>query len=439
MIYLYTERFTPRVQYICSHIFGAILNQSISWVEDWSKLPDPTQNVVVAYTSRSCPKGVFCIPPHGLLFKQGVKPQTIEMGEWKGLKTFFLTSGGDLPFDLFAATFYLLTRYEEYIAPADAFDEQGRFKATASLAYKEGFLQSPIIDRWVMELEEELKNKFPMYQPSQNRQFCFRPIVVIDSLFKYQNKPILFNIKQLLYKLVKGKWISLKQQLKTLLHISADPYCNFSSLMQLHNRNNLLPVFFLRVQFEDWWTRPIYATCRTYRKLLLHNYMFELHSSPNAADSLAQLQSERKKLHKITKSQVVMNCFHHLAFRMPMSYRNLLKASFKDDYSMTYIDQIGFRAGACTPYKYYDLQKEDYYKLLIHPVALSDDMLRKTAVRRDDVYRSMVELAHTIRQVRGEFVCIFHNDILSDAGKWRHWLSVYESAIRTIANMEVKS
>jgi hypothetical protein len=105
---------------------------------------------------------------------------------------------------------------------------------------------------------------------------------------------------------------------------------------------------------------------------------------------------------------------------------------------MAYSDCVGFRASTCTPYKYYDLEKEDYYKLTLHPVAVNDEALRLLACSREDLYKMIVSLAKEVKQVNGEFVSVFHNDVLSDVGRWRHWLSMYESSIRTIASMEVK-
>lgn len=92
MIYLYAEKLTPRVQYTCTHVFGVMLNQEITWVNALNKLPLDASNPSIAYTAESCPKGVFKIVPHGLLFKKGVKQQTIQMSEWRGLKTFFFYS-----------------------------------------------------------------------------------------------------------------------------------------------------------------------------------------------------------------------------------------------------------------------------------------------------------------------------------------------------------
>lgn len=343
-----------------------------------------------------------------------------------------------MSFDIFAAVFYLITRYEEYVALPQDFDEMGRYKATSSLAYQQNFLQTPLIDKWVVEFEKDLANSVACYGVGSQRHFSFRPLIVIDTLFKYQNTSFVNNSYHFWGNLFKGKWTALSMQIKALLRLSDDPYCNFATLLQLHNRNNLLPIFFLRVSYDVWWKKPVYAFTQTYRKLLSHNYLFELHGSPESACNVHKLIAERKNLFKITKSQITMNCFHNLAFKLPMAYRNLLKASFKEDYSMVYDNEIGFRASTCTPYKYYDLEKEDYFKLVVHPVAMCDDILRSKGCKREEVQQSMMRLAKEVKQVNGEFVCIFHNDILSDTGRWRHWLSVYESSIRAIASMELK-
>ena len=439
MIYFYSYKLTPRVQYICTHVFSNLLNQEISWVRSLDMLPNSKEQVVVAYTSEDCPKGVFCIRPHGMLFRKGIREQQIEMGEWQGLKTFFQTEGGDLPFDIFAASFYLLTRYEEYLAQGDQLDKAGRFKATASLAYQQDFLQLPLVDMWAMAFEKALQQHFACYTTSVSRTFSFRPVVIIDRLFKYQNTSILHNIGSLWMKLFTGKWNAMQVQLKALLHITADPFCNVSDLLQLHNRNNLLPIFFLRIEHKKWWVRPWYATKRAYRNLLAHNYMFELCATADAAVSMNRLLSQRKKLFSITRSQVTMNSYNDTKFALPQAYRNLIKASIKEDYSMAYIDSIGFRASTCTPFKYYDLEKEDYYKLLIHPIAVMDNVFLGQHAKRDELYKMMLQMAQMVSSVGGEMVSVFHNDVLSENGKWRHYVPAYESAVRAIANLEVKS
>ena len=79
------------------------------------------------------------------------------MFEWNGLKAFFKT-GWDIPFDIFAASFYLLTRYEEYL-PHEK-DKYGRYAHVNSLAFKENFLHLPLINLWIQELIKLIQQKY---------------------------------------------------------------------------------------------------------------------------------------------------------------------------------------------------------------------------------------------------------------------------------------
>lgn len=54
--------------------------------------------------------------------------------------------------DIFAASFFMLTRWEEYVNKAR--DTHDRFPATESLAYKKGFLDRPIVNEYVEELKK---------------------------------------------------------------------------------------------------------------------------------------------------------------------------------------------------------------------------------------------------------------------------------------------
>ena len=56
----------------------------------------------------------FFIASHTLLFEQGVINQNIEIKKWEDMPIFFETNkNGVFPFDIFASSFFLLTRYEE--------------------------------------------------------------------------------------------------------------------------------------------------------------------------------------------------------------------------------------------------------------------------------------------------------------------------------------
>jgi len=73
----------------------------------------------------------FFIKSHDILFEQGLSDIDINMHDWGHTKCFFyLGENCALPFDIFSASFYLLSRYEEYLPHVK--DEYGRFTATES-------------------------------------------------------------------------------------------------------------------------------------------------------------------------------------------------------------------------------------------------------------------------------------------------------------------
>src|SRR5207247_9575613 len=86
--------------------------------------------IKINYSTTAVEVNEIQISPHTLLFENGIVHRLVECFEWKGLKAFFKTEG-DIPFDIFAASFYLLTRYEEYLPHKE--DEYGRFAHTNSL------------------------------------------------------------------------------------------------------------------------------------------------------------------------------------------------------------------------------------------------------------------------------------------------------------------
>ncbi len=92
---------------------------------------------------------------------------------------------GNLDFDLFAAVFYMISRYEEYL-PFDA-DMHGRFEAGNSLAGRKGFLEIPVADMWIRLLAEKLEESFVgLHLPAGT--FDYLPTCDIDLPFAYLHR-----------------------------------------------------------------------------------------------------------------------------------------------------------------------------------------------------------------------------------------------------------
>ena len=89
----------------------------------------------------------------------------------------FFRTEGDIGFDIFAAIFYLLTRYEEYL-PFQK-DSYGRFDHRQSVAFRNDFLDQPLINTWLEDLRVLLASRNPDFKKPAH-SFSFLPTYDID-------------------------------------------------------------------------------------------------------------------------------------------------------------------------------------------------------------------------------------------------------------------
>ena len=199
MIVLVTD-ITPRIRYTFEFIAKELTGGDVKFTtdrEEFAQLKIPRIN----YTREPIGSGEFFVMPHGLLSEEGIHDQQVACFETNGYKAFFRTEG-DWPFDVFAATFYLLSRYEEYLPHRK--DEYGRYAHTESLAYRERFLDEPLINRWLIELRRAMTERFSL--PAKPASFLFLPTYDIDIAWSYRQKGWLRTTGAFISDTLKGKF-----------------------------------------------------------------------------------------------------------------------------------------------------------------------------------------------------------------------------------------
>ena len=70
------------------------------------------------------------------------------------------------------------------------------------------------------------------------------------------------------------------------------------------------------------------------------------------------MKQEIQKLKALQISQYHLTETHFSKISIPQSYRQLIELEIKRTYTMGYINHVGFRAGTCTPFLFYDLDFE---------------------------------------------------------------------------------
>jgi len=158
----------------------------------------------------------------GLICEQGIKEQSISIGEWKGNKTLFKTDTlFEIPFDIFSATFYLITRYEEYLPHIR--DKYDRFEAESSIAFQHEFLEKPIVNDWVIEFGKLLLQRFPNLVLKQHT-YKYISTIDIDNAYAFKQKGVMRTIGGYGRAVVNFFWVDFTERTKLLLGKMKDPY-----------------------------------------------------------------------------------------------------------------------------------------------------------------------------------------------------------------------
>ena len=187
MLLVYSHKITPRLKYTFKQIGTRILGIPLRFtttIEDFIA----HDSLKMSYTRQPLGNEIF-IRSHELLFEQGLNDLDIKVTDWENTKCFFPNGEqSTLPFDIFAASFYLLSRYEEYLPHVK--DEYGRFMAEDSLAFKHGFLEQPVVDVWAYKFRDALKAKYPDFEFPE-RHYTISPIIDVPTAYAYKLKGII--------------------------------------------------------------------------------------------------------------------------------------------------------------------------------------------------------------------------------------------------------
>jgi hypothetical protein len=425
---IYSSADSPRLRYIAGIILGDILGLLWVVITDKRKLG---KHPVINYSSDDV-AGSFKIKPDSILFEKEINQKTISVTEWKSLPVFFQTSpGSDLPFDIFAASFFLITRYEEYLESER--DKYGRYSSTSSLALKNGFLDKPVVDLWAKELSKTLLKKFPNLVFRRNE---YKTLLTIDTdqPFAFLGKNIFRSIGGL-FREKKGIHNTIGDQYRIITREEKDPFDIFDWMTGNIEKNCLETRFFFPVGDRSAHDRNPSWRNEEYRKLIhriADRYMVGLHPSYVAGGDGELINLEAGRLHVILGKEIKLCRFHFIRLFMPASYNNAVKAGFEEDYSMGYPEEPGFRAGIARPFFFYNLIDDIRTNLKIVPFQVMDGTLSDYKnFDRDKSMEVISKLISETRKVGGLFVSIWHNTSLLDNEECKGWREVFEFMIKT--------
>jgi hypothetical protein len=427
MLLIYTQKLTPRITYVFRHICTRILGLEITFTSAIDEFVAHS-GAKLSYGKHPLGTEAF-IQSEGLLMQQGFEAFDITVREWDETKCFFAVSDKSLlPFDIFSASFFLLSRYEEYLPHVK--DAMGRFPASESLAFREGFLHQPVVDIWAYKFKAVLENSFPELSfPSKKMKIHN----LVDA-----SKPYIYT-QQGFLRTLSGYWSDLwalklryvAARSKVIFGRRKDPFDTFKWIVnRVKKSDTQLSIFFLlgeALEFKE----SMNSQRRKFKMLVKFVSDYQevgLIFSYNSLKDYEKLKKEKKRIEDITNRTLRSSMNSQFLVNLPDIYRDLVELEIVKDFTMVFENEVGFRAGTCTPFLFYDLDSEIKTPLIIHPIAISTVALKKK--HDSEINKIFNAVMQEVAKVNGTFSMLFTNKDFNGLEKNKIWRSIFSERLQ---------
>ena len=414
MVLVLVDDISARIQYTFDFIFKMrgveyTLVESIDTFNDF-------QGAKLNYSKQMCSDGIS-FTPSGLLNETGIWNGNLDKVKIESVDC--LSFNGNK--DLVASVFYVLTRMEEY--NCYSYDDHDRFPFSHSILKKYEWVEQAVCDRWASYIMVDLlkvevvKSKVEII-----------PTFDIDNTYAFKLKS---GKRRALSKLKDVVKLDAKRitKRKSVENGEKDPYDTFDKIIEVGKQFSGVKVFWLTAS-EGSKDRNVPIGNIQHRKLInrvAQSVEVNIHPSYGSFLNASQVMSERDGLESITGSSIVRSRQHFLRFQLPKSYRDLIDAGIRNDYSMGFAENVGFRSGTARAHNWFDLERNEVTELTLHPFTYMDGtLLEYMSLTPEESKRRIQKLYAEIQNFGGDFIFLWHNETIGEYGKWKGWSQVLD-------------
>lgn len=404
------------VEYLISFLLDGYADASL--VRYSKERPDSTAKVWIKQsdffdegvygTSSSIPEGIKIIEDDGkkIPFFNG---ESTELND--GLV--------EVDADIVASSYFILSRYEELINPKR--DQYGRFCASSSVLFCNGYGQQPVVDQYGRYLRNKLRQAGV---PVRQEKHGIRKIWLthdIDMPFKY------YSFRHTLSCILHNSGEHGKNRLfplKLYFAKHGDPYDTFDEIIEKDKtlRNNIKsPVESLYFIISASPSRNNgYVSTQTgkYRalisKLCDSDALLGIHLSYEAGAERLLVKEEVDQLPAKVNRNNLFSRYHYLRWMKAEDVDALEKNGISDDFTLSFADEVGFRVGTSRPYRFINPKTGRLTNVIIHPLQIMectlDDYMK---LEYEDAIKVTEQIIEQTDEYNGELCLLWHNTSFS--------------------------
>jgi len=418
---IFSNILTPRIKYIFNFIFKDILKAEVEFTGN-SQYFLQSENIRISYGDEPLGDELF-FKSTALLFSnrlEEIKLKTVSFGEYQ---VPFPVENSALPFDVFAASFFMISRYEEYLHQQKTEEE---FKPSKSYHHKWRVLDKPVVDEWALIIKSVIRKKHPDFK-FHEKKFQHQPTIHFNIV---PNLPEgFFSKTKFIFSAVfkkENNYLSSKFDRLTGIGINNEQVLVQANQMFASKKSS--PLYF--VDFPD--VPMDYIKINGVAKTLNDQSVGLLTPCASNKDKVSGIKDGLTKLKKFHPNTIPLTSQQLEKLKFPICYLNILNSGITSDYSMGYDDVPGFRAGTCTPFNWYDLQLEKVTALVVNSYCLTDHVLQ--FLPREAATKILRQYVNAVKVVNGTFYSSWNLKSLSDYPKYKKLKSLFGEMFNYVGN-----
>ncbi|WP_138261923.1 polysaccharide deacetylase family protein [[Clostridium] hylemonae] len=326
--------------------------------------------------------------------------------------------------DIIASSFFMITRYEEYVR-SDNRDVHGRYLGKGSILYKAGCLERPLVDEYGRLLRACLVELgIPVITENRGYEHIYLTHDV-DQIWQWRN--LYSALKTMTKRIVLNKSNKTESIKAWFNYKKYDPIYTFPWFLKMDNIIRSLThkcscVYFVmgcgRSQRDFGYIDKVKEVKDFVNYVENNGGDIGIHISYEAGKAPENIEKEKERIERICNHGITLNRYHYLASRHPLELKYLVQYGISDDFTMGYADVAGFRLGTCRAVNWIDLKEEEITPLILHPMTVMEvslDGSEYMGLTKEDAYKKVCVLLDSVYKYGGEVVLLWHNSTVAAA------------------------
>jgi len=314
--------------------------------------------------------------------------------------------------DIFSSTFYMLSRWEEYVCTE--MDEHDRFDEKKSLAVKNNFIYRPVVNEYIEYFWNALV--YIGYSGKRKkRNFDLLLTHDIDHLVKWKKMKIYLQDVYKNLKKPKSVIQVTKSYISTLYDNKNDPFNTWDYLMDQSEKIGIKSHFYFMTGGTSKYDNRYEVNSKIVKNLIAKIYSRKhhigIHPSYNSYNNSHLFELEKKKLEGIfDKEKITSGRQHYLRFKVPDTWQIWNDLGMEWESTMTYGKTSGFRCGICYPFKVFNIVTRKKLNLIEKPlIFMEQTFIGYQRLSPKEMEEVAFNLLKKVKKYNGIFVLLWHN------------------------------